>query len=193
MGHARDDQELWVMTALVVPRSRLAFLIAPSTSRPVSLSSALLLATGQFGWEVMQARREAHKRNRFLHRHRISRDVRHQPHVFSDIQAGNEVVELENEAHMLTPISGEFVLQGTGPFLIAKPRRAAGGSIKAAQNGEEHRFPQARGAKKDDELALRDIKISTSRKAWTAISPEPWVLVSPRALNTTGRPEPSRP
>ena len=60
---------------------------------------ALLFTTAELGWEVVHAVAEAHHGERFLWLHRLRRDLGDEGHVFSRGEAGDEVVELENEAH----------------------------------------------------------------------------------------------
>ena len=49
--------------------------------------------------------REPDAFERFLRRHRIFRDLGHQCNILACGQAGDKIVELENEAHMIAPES----------------------------------------------------------------------------------------
>src|SRR5690606_20961632 len=58
---------------------------------------ALLLAAGELAGEVVHAVRQANQVQGFFRGHRVAADLSHQGDVFTGGQAGDQVVELENE------------------------------------------------------------------------------------------------
>ena len=111
---------LWVITATVVPSSRLTRASASSTTTPVVMSSApvgssqsrtsgrLAIARAMAtrccsppdicAGKVVGAVREAHQGERVGRRHRVVGDLGDQVHVLAGREARDQVVELEDEA-----------------------------------------------------------------------------------------------
>ena len=85
--------------------------------------------------------------------HRLAHDVRHQGHVLAGGQAGNQVVELEDESHVVAPVFSERRLIGGRQIAIAIGHRAARRHVEAADDVEERGFTAAARPEHDDELA----------------------------------------
>ena len=83
-------------------------------------------------------------------------DVGDQRHVLAGGQAGNQVVELENESDVMAPVFRERRLVGGRQIAIAIGHRAARRHIEAADDVEERRFAAAGRPEHDDELAGSD-------------------------------------
>ncbi len=77
---------------------------------------ALLLAARELGGEVVQPVAEADQRQRVLGVERVVGDVGDERHVLARGEAGDEVVELEDEADVLAPVAAS-----------ARPRRRPSG------------------------------------------------------------------
>ena len=66
--------------------------------------------------------------------------------VLQDVQLGNQVVGLENEAQLLAAQFGELVVVQIAHGLTAYPVLTVGGAIDAAQDVQEGRLPRTRAA-----------------------------------------------
>jgi hypothetical protein len=98
---------------------------------------ALLFATRQLRREVVAPGRQAHALDRFVHRHRVHGNVGDERQVLAHRQAGNQVVELEHEAHMLAPVGGEVLLAGARQRRVAEAHLAAAGHVQPAQDVQQ--------------------------------------------------------
>ena len=130
VGHARPIAALWVMMTVVVPSSRLIRAMASSTSLPVVTSSAPVgssqsRTSGRLAMARAMATRCcwppdicAGKWSRRSPRPtrsstsstgmRFAGDLGDQRHVLARGEAGDEVVELEDEAHVVAAVAGEL-------------------------------------------------------------------------------------
>src|SRR6185312_12993915 len=77
--------------------------------------------------------------------------------VLAGGQAGNEVVELEDEADMLAAIASQERIIFRAQVMMLIAHAAGRRHIQPAENVQERRFAAARGAKQDDELAVEEI------------------------------------
>jgi hypothetical protein len=99
--------------------------------------NALLLAARQLGREVMQSLPQADEHQRIFRGHRIERDFSHQRHVLEGREAGDQVVELEYEADVLTPVPRQAVVIQPGQLVIEEPRFAAARRVEPAKDVEQ--------------------------------------------------------
>jgi hypothetical protein len=77
-----------------------------------------LLASGQLRGKMVEPMVEADHGERLLGRHRAFDDVGDERDVFARGQAGNEVVELKDEADVRAAVLGQFGLGGGGEIVI---------------------------------------------------------------------------
>ena len=91
---------------------------------------ALLFATGKLGRKVVHALLQADKVQCLFRRHGALRDLGHQRHVFPRRQAGDEVVELEDEADMVPSKAGELALGAGGQFAVFEEDLSVGGTVE---------------------------------------------------------------
>jgi hypothetical protein len=167
---------LWVMHAVSVPSSRLMLLQGLQHETPVAESSApvgsshsstagrLAMARAMAtrccsppescGREVVQALAQAHQGQGLLRPHGRPGDLGHRRHVLAGRQAGDQVVELEHEAHVIAPV-GSWLLVGGREVAVQVehlPRRGRiqpaqdvqqGGFAAAGRPQQHHQFPRA--------------------------------------------------
>jgi hypothetical protein len=97
-------------------------------------------------------------------------DIRHQRDVLASCEAGDQVVELEHEADVLAPVSGQFRLIGVGELMVGEADFSRRRGVETAENVEQRRFAAPRGTQQDNEFACANLE-STPRNAWTSTSP----------------------
>ena len=80
------------------------------------------------------------------------------------MRLGNEIVELEDKADMLAPVSGQFGVVGADEVVVAPSRLAAGRRVEAAQDVEQGRLARTGRPEQHDKLALIDIEIDVPQR-----------------------------
>jgi hypothetical protein len=99
--------------------------------------------------------------------HRVVGDVGDEGHVLARGEARDQVVELEDEADVLAPVTRERVARRR-PVERASPRYqltlARRGHVEAAEDVEQRRFAAAGGAEQHDELAVEELEIDAAQR-----------------------------
>ena len=131
---------------------------------------ALLLAARELRREVIEPIAEADERERLARVERVVGDLGDQRDVLARGQAGDQVVELEDEADVAPPVARQLVLVGVGEVGAAIDDAAGGADVEAAQDVEQRRLAAARGAEQDDQLALEQIEVDAAQRG-TSTSP----------------------
>ena len=177
---------LCVMTAVVVPSSRLTRSIASSTTMPVEMSSAPVgsshsSTSGRLAIARAMATRccsppdscegkwstplaQPDHAQRLGGRHRLGGDVGDELDVLARGQAGNQVVELEHEADMLAAVLRQLALVGRGEIVIAIADGSRRGHVEAAEDVQQRRLAAARRPEHDDELGLKEVEIDAAQR-----------------------------
>lgn len=104
---------------------------------------ALLLAARQLGRKMVTARSQAHHGDGIVDRHRFGCDVGDQRDVLEHGQAGDQIVELEDEADMTAAIGGQLRFAGGAQILGAEQDLAGRCSVEPPENVEQRRFSTA--------------------------------------------------
>ncbi len=120
---------------------------------------ALLFPAGQLRREVVEPLAETDQAERLLRRHRVDRDLGDGRDVLAGGQAGDEVVELEDEADVAAPELGQGRLVRRREVLAAVDDAAAGRGVEAPEDVEQGRLAAARGPQKDDELPGAQVEV----------------------------------
>ena len=94
----------------------------------------------------------------------IAGDFGDQRHVLPRRQAGNQVVELKHEAHVVAAIARQRRVVEFGELLAAVEHRAAGGHVEPAQNIEQRALAAAGGAQQHDELAGVQVEVDAPQR-----------------------------
>ena len=74
-------------------------------------------------------------------------------------EARNQIVELEDEAHVLPPVLGQLPFTGADQIVVAEPCLTAGRRVQAAEDVEKGRLAATGRAEQDDELTLVDLQV----------------------------------
>jgi hypothetical protein len=85
--------------------------------------------------------------------------------VLAGGEARDEVVELEDEADRLAPVTGELLLVGVREVDVAVAQRAGGRDVEAAELVEEGRLARARGTEQHDEFAGVQVQVHAGQGA----------------------------
>ena len=125
---------------------------------------ALLLAARELRREMVQPGLKAHQGQGFGRVHGIVRDVGDECHVLAGREAGDEVVELEDEPHGLAAVGGQGFLVGVGQVLATVGQGAAGGGVEAAQDVQQRRLAAARGAEQHDQFAGKEVQVDPGQR-----------------------------
>ncbi len=123
----------------------------------------LLLAAGELGREMVHAGGEADEVEGFFGLHGGLRDFGNGGDVFEGGEAGDEVVELEDETDVETAVLGELGVVGGGEIEIAVEDLAGGGTVKTAEDVEESGFAAAGGAEEDHHLAGEELDVDAAK------------------------------
>ncbi len=126
---------------------------------------ALLLAARELRRKVIAPRQQAHAIQRLIHGHGRRGDVGHQRHVLGHREAGDEVVELEDEADVLAAIARERGFVGAAQAQRLEPQVARAGHVQPAQQVQQRGLAAARGAEHHQELAARDVEVDVRQRA----------------------------
>ena len=90
-------------------------------------------------------------------------DLGDQGDVLAGGQAGDQVVELEDEADVLAAVARQGGVVGGGQVVVAVADGAAGGHVQAAEDVEQRRFAAAGRPEQDDELALVQVEVDAAQ------------------------------
>ncbi len=126
---------------------------------------ALLLAAGELRREVVEPVAEPHQLERLLGLHRVGRDLADQRDVLPGGQAGDEVVELEDEADELAPVARELVVVGVAQVQLLVAQRPVRGTVEPADDVEQRRLAASGRAEQDDELGVVQVEIDRAEGA----------------------------
>jgi hypothetical protein len=107
---------------------------------------ALLLAPRQLGRKMVHAVAQPDHLQRLLRGHRVGCDVGDKLHVLARAQRGHEVVELEDEAHVVAPVARQRPVAEVGQLQAAKPHAPRAGMVEPAENVQKGRLARARRA-----------------------------------------------
>ncbi len=120
---------------------------------------ALLFPARELRGEVVQPLAQPYQAQRLFRVERPLGDLGDQRHVLQCREAGNEVVELEHEAHVLAPEPRELLLGGAGQYVVQVVDLAAGGRIQTPEDIEQSRLAATGGAEQHHQLARIQIEI----------------------------------
>jgi hypothetical protein len=95
--------------------------------------------------------------------HWVSRDISDQGHVFPGSQTGDEVIELEYKANVVTPIEGEFPLIIVGDLLATVVDATGRGLVEAAHDVQEGGFATARVSQQDHKLPGKKFQVDAAQ------------------------------
>src|SRR5690606_28865285 len=123
--------------------------------------NALLLTAGELRREMVHTVAETDDVERGLGRHAIVRDLRHDRDVLTRRKAGDEVVELEDEADVMTPVLGEVLLRRARDVLIVIQDGPLAGRIETAEDVQQSRLSAARRAEQHDQLTGIQLEVDT--------------------------------
>ena len=115
---------------------------------------ALLFAAGKLGGEVVHALAEADLLHDGLGVERILADLPRQLDVFKRREVGHQVVKLEDEADVRSPVIRQLGTAQAGDLLAADGNGAAGGLVHAAQQVQNRGLARTAGAQHHGQLAL---------------------------------------
>ena len=120
---------------------------------------ALLLATGKLSREVIAPVGKTNQFQGFFRRHRVSCNLSDHSHILQRSQAGDEVIELEYEAHVVAAKVGQLPLTGASQVGAVIDHRSFSRRVQPAQNVEQGRFTTARCAEQHHELASVQLQV----------------------------------
>jgi len=103
-------------------------------------SDPLLFAAGELGGKVVKAIAQTNNVQRFFGAEGAAGDFGDEGDVFASGEAGDEVVELEDEADGLAAKLGEAAIASVGQVLVAKDDLPAGGDIEATEDIQQGGF-----------------------------------------------------
>jgi hypothetical protein len=84
--------------------------------------------------------------------------------VFECGQAGDQVVELEHEAHVFAPEARELGRGRRGEIVIEVVHLARRGPVQPVKDVEQRRLAAARGAQQDDEFTRQQLQVDVARR-----------------------------
>ncbi len=113
---------------------------------------------------MIHALGQPHQRQSVSRFHRPCRDLRDQSHVLSRGQAGNQVVELKHESHVITTIIGEAGIVRRREVVVEKTGDAGRGGVQAAHDVQQSRLAGARRTKQHHQLALEEVQIYPAQR-----------------------------
>ncbi len=116
----------------------------------------LLLATRQLRRKIIHTVSEPHVRQRLHRIHGIGHDLRGQFHVLPGRQIGDQIVELEHETDVRTPIGRQLLGRIVRDVPPVDDDPALGIGVHTAQNVEHRRLARTRSAQNDRQLTLLD-------------------------------------
>jgi hypothetical protein len=94
----------------------------------------------------------------------VGGDVGDELDVLPRRQAGDQVVELKDEADVAAPEAGEHAVGGAAELEVAKAERAAGGHVQPTQDVEKRRLAGARGPEQHHELAGVQVQAGAAQR-----------------------------
>ena len=124
----------------------------------------LLLATRHLRRKMVQPAIQPHQRQCILGAHRVPGDLGDDGHVLARRQAGNEVVELEDETHVVAPELGERAVIGMSEILPVVPDAPRRGHIQPAEDVQQRRFAAARRPQNHHELARMEFEVDAAQR-----------------------------
>ena len=107
---------------------------------------------------------QPHEGQGLLGRHRIAGDLGDEGDVLARRQAGNEVVELEDEADMRAPVIGQRRLAGRREVAFLVDHLAGGRDVEPAQDVQQRRLARSGRPEQDDELAGDEIEVDPAER-----------------------------
>ena len=96
--------------------------------------------------------------------HRLVVDDQRQAHIFGRGKRGQQVVELEDETHLVPAQLGELVVVQPRERLPVQIYFARGGVIQPAQQVQQGGFARAGGSHDGDELAALNAEIDAIQR-----------------------------
>lgn len=96
-------------------------------------------------------------------------NFRHERHVLESSEAGNEIVELKDETHMLPPETGEARIVRLEQPMIAKAHVSGGGNIETSQDIEEGRFAASRRPQENNKFPDSQIELHGTKSFDTKV------------------------
>ena len=84
--------------------------------------------------------------------------------VFAGRQAGDEIVELEDEADVISAVASEARVVELGELPVAVKDRSASRRVEPAQNVQQRALAASRRAQQDDEFAPIKIEIHAPQR-----------------------------
>ena len=126
---------------------------------------ALLLTAGELRGKMVQTRREPHHVQRLFGRHRVAGDLRDERDVLARREAGDEIVELENEPDAVSAVARELSLVRVGEIDVAIPELAGSRHVEAAKLIEQGGFSTAGWSEQHDEFAGVEIQVHSGQCA----------------------------
>ena len=91
--------------------------------------------------------------------HGMGHDFRGQLYIFQGGQIGHQIIELEDEAHVIAAVVGPLVAGVGGDVLAVNPNLPLAGGVHAPQNVEQRGLAGTGSSQYNDQLALLDVKI----------------------------------
>ncbi len=120
---------------------------------------ALLLATRELGGEVVDAVRQAHAGEHVVDRQRVDANLARQLDVLARGEACDEVVELEDEAHVVAPVEGKALLVELRDVAPVEENLPRGGLLHAAEHVEHRGLAGPRRAHDEHEFAALELQV----------------------------------
>ena len=112
---------------------------------------------------MIQPLAQAHQFQRLLGRHGLGSDVGHDGNIFARGEAGNEVIELKDKAHVVAAKAREAGVAGVGQVFAVVPHLPGAGHVQPAQNVQQGRFAAARRPQHDDKFARAQFQIDAAQ------------------------------
>jgi hypothetical protein len=83
--------------------------------------------------------------------------------TFSRGQAGNQVVELEHEAHVVPAVEGQDALVGRRELLVPIEHPPPGRYVETSEDVQERGFAAARGPEEHHQLAQLQLEVDSTQ------------------------------
>ncbi len=100
---------------------------------------------------------------RLLLLHRPGGDLRHQRHILARGEAGDEIVELEDEADMIAAVKRQLALVHPGEVVLMEQHLAGGRPVESTQDIQEGGFAGTRRSQQNQDFGIEDIEVDAAQ------------------------------
>lgn len=129
-----------------------------------AIATPLLFATRKLGGKMVHAVFQPDHAQRLGRQHGMARDFGDEFDILACRQAWHQIVELEDEAHMVAAVARQARLTGVYQVVVFKPCCAGAGTVQPADDVEKCRLSGPRWPENDNELPGISFEIDATQR-----------------------------